>query len=93
MNPEVVVPLAGIVMIISLSLGIPLVRSYTRRLESKPSDALGSGEVITRLNRIEQAIEAMSTEVERIAEGQRFTTKLLSSKPEPTAMAVRSEQK
>lgn len=93
MNPEVVVPLAGIVMIVALSLGIPLVRSYTKRMEAKPSDALPSGEVITRLNRIEQAIEAMSTEVERIAEGQRFTTKLLSAKPESTAMAARSEQK
>jgi len=34
--------------------------------------------LFTRLDRIEQSIEAMATEVERIAEGQRFTTKLLS---------------
>ena len=31
---------------------------------------------------IEQAIDAIALEVERISEGQRFTTKLLSEKPE-----------
>ena len=33
-----------------------------------------------RLSRIEQAIDAMAVEVERISEGQRFTTKLLSER-------------
>jgi hypothetical protein len=40
-----------------------------------------------RLARIEQAVEAIALEVERISEGQRFTTKLLSeqsrSAPKP----------
>jgi hypothetical protein len=31
-----------------------------------------------RLGRIEQAVDAIALEVERISEGQRFTTKLLS---------------
>jgi hypothetical protein len=31
-----------------------------------------------RLARIEQAVEAIAVEIERISEGQRFTTKLLS---------------
>jgi hypothetical protein len=35
-------------------------------------------EVAGRLERMEQAIEAVAIEVERISEGQRFTTKLLS---------------
>jgi hypothetical protein len=33
-----------------------------------------------RLARIENAIEAMAVEVERISEGQRFTTRLLSER-------------
>jgi hypothetical protein len=33
-----------------------------------------------RLARIEQAVDAIAVEVERISEGQRFTTKLLSEK-------------
>jgi hypothetical protein len=35
-------------------------------------------EVTGRLERIEQSLEAVAIEVERISEGQRFTTKLLS---------------
>jgi hypothetical protein len=31
-----------------------------------------------RLSRLEQAVDAIALEVERISEGQRFTTKLLS---------------
>jgi hypothetical protein len=35
-------------------------------------------EVTSRLERIEQSLEAVAIEVERISEGQRFTTRLLS---------------
>ena len=38
--------------------------------ESVPADA--------RLARIEQAVDAIALEIERISEGQRFTTRLLS---------------
>ncbi|HEX5409162.1 MAG TPA: hypothetical protein VFW89_05265 [Gemmatimonadaceae bacterium] len=33
-----------------------------------------------RLNRIEQAVDAIAVETERISEGQRFTTKLLADR-------------
>jgi hypothetical protein len=33
-----------------------------------------------RLERIEQAVDAIAVETERISEGQRFTTKLLSER-------------
>ena len=87
MGPEVIVPIGGMLMILGIVLGIPLVRSYTRRVESRPRESLPSGDIVARLDRIEQAIEAMATEVERIAEGQRFTTKLLSE-PRPHVPAV-----
>jgi hypothetical protein len=35
-------------------------------------------ELIARIARIEQIVESTSIEIERITEGQRFTTKLLS---------------
>jgi hypothetical protein len=41
-----------------------------------------------RLARIEQAVEAIALEVERISEGQRFTTKLLSEQARPTPNPV-----
>ena len=42
-----------------------------------------------RLARIENAVEAIAVEVERIAEGQRFTTKLLSDRANAEAAHVR----
>jgi hypothetical protein len=38
-----------------------------------------------RLERMEQAIDAMATEVERVAEGQRFTSRLLERQRERQA--------
>jgi hypothetical protein len=46
-------------------------------------DALQSGrdpELVARLGRVEQIVESTAIEIERISEGQRFTTKLLSEK-------------
>ncbi|HEX2779185.1 MAG TPA: hypothetical protein VHM30_06790 [Gemmatimonadaceae bacterium] len=83
MGPEmaaVVVPLAGMTMIVTIVLGIPLVRAYTKRVESRGAAPAIPGDVTARLERIEHAIDAMAVEVERIAEGQRFTTKLLSER-------------
>jgi len=39
-------------------------------------------ELVARLNRVEQIVESTAIEIERISEGQRFTTKLLSEKKE-----------
>jgi hypothetical protein len=39
-------------------------------------------ELLARLSRVEQIVEATAIEIERISEGQRFTTKLLSDKKE-----------
>ncbi len=89
LGPEVVVPISGMVMVLSMVLGLPLIRAYTKRVESQPRQALPNGDVIARLERIEQAIEAMATEVERVAEGQRFTTKLMSEvRSNPSAIAA-----
>jgi hypothetical protein len=38
-------------------------------------------EIADRVNRIETAVDATAIEVERISEGQRFTTRLLADRP------------
>lgn len=43
--------------------------------------AVGAGATDARLERIEQAVDAIAIEIERISEAQRFTTKLLSEGP------------
>ena len=46
-------------------------------------ESLGSGrdpELAARMARVEQIVEATAVEIERISEGQRFTTKLLAER-------------
>ncbi len=82
-GPEVLVPIAFFFTIVALVLGVPLVRAKIKREERQ---ALPGGDPRTddRLARIEAAVEAIAIEVERISEGQRFTTKLLSERPAPS---------
>ena len=56
-----------------------------RSNQPKPSPQLL--ESTARLERIEQAVDAMSIEIERISEGQRFVTQLMSQKA-PSPMLV-----
>ncbi len=76
----ILVPIAGMAMIVLLALGIPFVRALARRWERDALQPRVPPEVNARLERIEQAVEAVAIEVERISEGQRFTTKLLSER-------------
>ncbi len=63
-----------------IALGVPIIRAITRRLERGSQAALQQppAEVLTRLERIEQGVEAIAVEVERIAEAQRFSAKLMA---------------
>lgn len=51
--------------------------------KSRAQSALNVGrdpEVLARLARVEQIVESTAIEIERISEGQRFTTRMLSEK-------------
>jgi len=78
MGPEIAVPLGAFVTAIVLAVGVPLARAYSRRMDAESKNPQIPGEVSARLERMEQAIDSVALEVERISEGQRFTTKLLS---------------
>ena len=43
-----------------------------------PQDAAAQARIEERLNQLTTAVDAIAVEVERISEGQRFTTKLLA---------------
>ena len=52
---------------------------YQQKLnESRRADLSPAADA--RLERIEHAVDAMAVEIERISEGQRFTTRLLSER-------------
>ena len=79
-DEDIVVPIAFFFTAIVLSIGIPLVRGLVRRWDRKAIAPAIPSDTAARLERIEQAIDAISIEVERIAEGQRFVTRLMSDR-------------
>ena len=83
-NPENVIPpqavdisVAFFAMLAFIIVGLPLARAFARRMDRRGETASAS-EIAPRLDRIEQAVEAIAIEVERVSEGQRYTTKAIS---------------
>ena len=87
MGENVLVPFGFFAMVIAVSIGVPLVRGIVKRWERQSAVPTIPSDVSARLERMEHAIDAIAVEVERISEGQRFTTKLLSER-EPHALAA-----
>ena len=78
MPPQIAaISIAFFVMCAVIIIGWPLARAFARRMDrrSEATAALNPG-VTAQLQRIEQAVDAMSIEVERISESQRFMAKL-----------------
>ncbi|HVE79047.1 MAG TPA: hypothetical protein VNA89_09315 [Gemmatimonadaceae bacterium] len=73
-----VVSVVFFVMLALTAIGWPIARAMARRMDRKTFAARDDGDTRARLQRIEQAVEAVAIEVERISEGQRFTAKLLA---------------
>jgi len=71
--------MTGIIIVFTLAVLMPLsiawARGFLRR--SKHASEQPSRELTQKLNRMEEGIEAIAIEVERISEGQRFVTKVI----------------
>ena len=87
MDPGLLVPLGAFVMITTI---VTTVIKSRERMRAMDRETLipNTGDTALRLERIEQAIEAMAVEVERISEGQRFVTKLLAERNSSPAAAI-----
>jgi hypothetical protein len=76
-----------VVLFISLPvtiIGTMMARAYMRQVELQGRSSGGlAPELAERLDRMEQAIDAVAVEVERISEAQRFTTRVLTERTEP----------
>ena len=68
--------------VVIIALGVPILRMMSRRVDRRGVPPASLAGIEQRLARIETAIDTMAVEVERISEGQRFTTKLLAGKGE-----------
>lgn len=91
-DEDIVVPIAFFLTAIVMAIGIPLVRGIVRRWDRKATAPELPLDTAARLDRIEQAIDAMSIQVERIAEGQRFVTRIMSDRAgERVALPLRGD--
>jgi hypothetical protein len=62
----------------AIIIGLPLARAFARRMDRRGGAAQIPNEIASQLTQLNQAVDAIALEVERISEGQRYTTRLLS---------------
>ncbi len=80
--PGELIPIVLFIMMGVTAIGYPIARALARKLDRESLPPKIPLELSGRLERMEQAIDSIAVEVERISEGQRFTTKLLSERPQ-----------
>lgn len=86
MNPDIVefaqvMTILGTFLVVTIGCIVVAMKVLKRRPPERP--ALDEN----RLQHLEQAVDAIALEVERISEGQRFTTKLLAQRQGDGAVA------
>jgi len=82
MDKDVFGALIGGICFVSVTTVLPVCVMYLRRgNRTKEQQAqMPAADIVARLERIETGMESMSAEIERIGEGQRFTTRLLNER-------------
>lgn len=79
--PQVVdvITMFVVAMVICI-VGLPIARAIGRWIDRRGLPSPVNAELTAQMTRIEQAVDTMSVEVERISEAQRFQAKLLSDR-------------
>jgi hypothetical protein len=92
--PQSVIVLTGLVLffITLMVIGWPIARAMGRRIDRRSAGAPAMPDSEARLARIENAVEAIAVEVERVSENQRFATRLLSERAEADGMSARARE-
>jgi hypothetical protein len=75
------VAIAFFVMAAVCIVGFPIMRAIGKRIErAAPAPMQVPAELQSQMQHLMQSVDAIAIEVERISEGQRFTTKMLAEK-------------
>jgi hypothetical protein len=79
--PDNLIPVLGIIFgtTMIMVLGLPIIRAIVRAVERRTGPAKPAvlpADLSARLDRIEQTVDSIAVEIERVAEGQRFLTKI-----------------
>ena len=74
---------AAVMIIAFIIAGIvlfPIARAWARRMDRRAVAPAASPEIASRLDRLEQAVESVAIEMERVSEAQRYSAKLLTER-------------
>ena len=87
MPPDLVIPAVAVVVIVAIICGSlhSLLKMYMKGGGGARIPPADLREIRDGLGRMEQAIDAIAIEVERLSEGQRFTTRLLAEEAREAA--------
>ncbi len=86
--PREAIPLS-IILLLTLAvlvIGYPIARAFARRIDRRTAAPQLDPGVASQLQRIENAVEAMAIEVERISEAQRYMARLESERGRESAL-------
>jgi hypothetical protein len=72
------ISIAFFITIAAIIIGLPIARAFARRMDRRSSTPQVPTDLSNQIGQLNQAVDAIALEVERISEGQRFTTRLLS---------------
>ncbi|HST07967.1 MAG TPA: hypothetical protein VLJ83_07325 [Gemmatimonadaceae bacterium] len=93
-DPGKVIIAVSFFVTVAFSISAIVRGSLAMRKQSRQPDQEANSPGDQRLARLEQAVDAIALEIERISEGQRFTTRLLSEQSrrasEPAARRLSS---
>ena len=87
-DPDMVV---GMSFVLAMCFVLPLSIAWAKRIWRGRSPVVASQKVddlAPRMDRLEHAVDAIAIEIERIAEGQRFVTKIFTERPSANAAPV-----
>lgn len=68
------------IAVVIIIVGLPIARAIGRWIDRRGMPSPVNAELAAQMNRIEQAVDTMSVEVERISEAQRYQAKLLTER-------------
>jgi hypothetical protein len=80
LDPEVII-IPAVIGIPAFVAALRMVLRHKEKMATIHADTGRTFELEARLERIEQAVDTIAVEMERIGEGQRFVTKLLAERP------------
>lgn len=75
----------GMVALVIMMIGFPFARAIARMIDRRGAAPRADSDTAQRLHAIENAVESIAVEVERISEGQRFTARILTQRAQQPA--------